>query len=224
MERESPTLVPVWSGGGGGGGAAIANNVLYYASNNNLHALNPVTGAPLWNNTGIGQIHWQTPAIVNGVVYIGDNGRELTAFPLPGSPPMDAGSGDGGSKETALPRTGWVATASNGSGDVPGNALDGNEATRFSTGAPMANGMWLQLDMQAARTFDQITMDSGGSTNDYARGYAVYVSSDGVTFGNPVATGTATAPLITVSFATQTARYLKVVRRERPASGGRSPS
>src|SRR5579859_1849146 len=220
----NPSLVPVWSAGGGGGGAAIANGVLYYASNNNLHALNPVTGAQLWNNTGIGQIHWQTPAIVNGVVYIGDNGRQLTAFALPGStpPPNDAGSGDGaatdagpgdgGSTETALPRTGWVATASNTSGDVPANALDGNEATRFSTGAPMANGMWFQVDMQAARTFDQITMDSGGSANDYARGYAVYASSDGVNFGNPIATGTGTAPRISVSFATQTARYLKIVQ------------
>jgi hypothetical protein len=66
--------------------------------------------------------------------------------------------------------------------------------------------------MQAARTFNQITMDSGGSKNDYARGYAVYVSNDGVNFGNPIATGTGTAPLITVTFATQTARYLKIVQ------------
>ncbi len=125
----------------------------------------------------------------------------------------DAGTPEAGASETAFPRTGWVATASKTGGtDVPAHALDGNEATRFSTGAPMANGMWFQLDMQAARTFDQVTMDSGGSKNDYARGYAIYVSSDGVNYGNPVATGTGTAPLITVTFGAQTARYLKIVQ------------
>jgi hypothetical protein len=76
----NPSLVAMWSAGGGGGGAAIANNVLYYASNNDFHALNPTTGVELWHNTGIGAIHWQTPTVVNGVVYIGDNGRQLTAF------------------------------------------------------------------------------------------------------------------------------------------------
>jgi hypothetical protein len=125
----------------------------------------------------------------------------------------ETGTPETGTSETAFPRTGWVATASNtGGADVPARALDGNEATRFTTGTPMTNGMWFQVDMQAARTFNEITMDSGGSGNDYARGYAVYVSNDGVSFGNPVATGTGTAPLITVAFATQTARYVKIVQ------------
>jgi hypothetical protein len=229
----NPSIVPQWHQGGGGGGAAVANNVVYYASNNNLHALDPTTGNSLWNNTGIGQIHWQTPAIVNGVVYIGDNSRELTAFAIPGS--LDGGSSGASSGassgsasgtssgsasgasagsssgETALSRTGWVATASAGSSSA-GNALDGNTGTRFTTGTAMVNGMWFEVDMLAAQTFNQITMDSAGSTNDYARGYQVFVSTDGTNFGSAIATGTASAALITVTFPTQTARYLKVVQ------------
>jgi beta-glucosidase len=112
-----------------------------------------------------------------------------------------------------LSRTGWVASASNTGGtDVPANAIDGNTATRWSTGTPMANGMWFQVDMKSAQTFDQITMDSGGNVNDYARGYQVFVSNDGVNFGTAVATGTGTGALITVSFASQTARYVRVVQ------------
>jgi beta-glucosidase len=55
-------------------------------------------------------------------------------------------------------------------------------------------------------------MDSGPSTNDYARGYQVFVSSDGLTWGNPIATGAGTAALITVTFPTQTFQYIKIVQ------------
>ena len=50
------------------------------------------------NNTGIGQIHWQTPTIANGVVYISDNGRQLTGFGTIGSmaPPPEVISPLGG--------------------------------------------------------------------------------------------------------------------------------
>jgi hypothetical protein len=112
----------------------------------------------------------------------------------------------------ALTRTGWTATASaTGGTDVPGNVLDGAAGTRWTTGAAQANGQWLQIDMGAAQSFVQLTMDSGGS-NDYAHGYQVFVSNDGTNWGTAVATGTGTASLITVTFPSQTARYLRVVQ------------
>jgi hypothetical protein len=192
----NPTLVAKWSAGGGGGGSAIANNVLYYASNNNLHALNPTTGAQLWNNTGIGAIHWQTPTIANGVVYIGDNGRQLSAFSL--------------NSETALSRTGWTAVGTPTGGDIAANALDGNAATRWSTGTAMTSGMSFVVDMKAAKAFDEVKLDAGGA-NDYPRGYQVFVSNDGASFGTAVATGTGASVTVTSKFPAQTARYIKVV-------------
>ncbi|MGI5239733.1 glycoside hydrolase family 3 C-terminal domain-containing protein [Dactylosporangium sp. CA-139066] len=112
-----------------------------------------------------------------------------------------------------LPRTGWTATASaTGGADVPARVLDGDTATRWSTGTPMANGQWLTVDLGAPRTFKQLRMDSAGSANDYARGYQVLVSNDGTTWSAPVATGTGTAALITAAFPAQTARYVRVVQ------------
>jgi hypothetical protein len=126
--------------------------------------------------------------------------------------PQTCASGGGGG-ETALSRVGWVATASNtGGSDVPARALDGNASTRWSSGAAMSNGMWLEVDMQTAQSFNEVTMDSGGSTNDYARGYQVFVSNDGVSFGSAIASGTGSAALITVQFPTQSARYIKIVQ------------
>src|SRR5579863_4498624 len=73
----------------------------------------------------------------------------------------------------SLPRTGWVAAASVGAN--PAYALDGNNATRWTTGTPQANGQWFEVDMRSTQTFSQLTLDAAGSTGDYPRGYAVYV-------------------------------------------------
>ncbi|RKP57302.1 fibronectin type III domain-containing protein [Cohnella endophytica] len=118
----------------------------------------------------------------------------------------------GGGTGTALDRTGWTATSNPTSGDVPANLLDGNMATRWSTGTPMAAGQYFVIDMKSAKSFNKLTMDSTGSNSDYARGYEVYVSNDGTTWGSAVASGTGTGPVVTANFATQSARYIKVVQ------------
>jgi beta-glucosidase len=111
-----------------------------------------------------------------------------------------------------LARTGWTATASSTSGaDVPANALDGALGTRWSSGVTQANGQWFLVDMQSNQTFKQLTLDANGTT-DYPHGYQVFVSTDGVNFGSAVATGAPTASLVTITFPTQTARYIKIVQ------------
>ena len=113
-----------------------------------------------------------------------------------------------------LPRAGWVASASTTGGDAPGNALDGNLGTRFSTGTAMVPGQWWQVDMLAPQTFSFLTMDAGGSAGDYPRGYQILVSNDGVSFGPPVASGVGTTQAITVSFPQQVARYVRIVQTQ----------
>ena len=118
----------------------------------------------------------------------------------------------GGSSPTALPRTGWIATASpTSTTDVPARMLDGNPATRWSSGAPMTNGNTVTVDLGASRAFGRLTMDSAGSTLDYARGYTVAESADNATW-RTVATGTGASALISVPLGAQTARYLRITQ------------
>jgi beta-glucosidase len=141
-------------------------------------------------------------------IYVGSSSRDIR---LTGSVTVAGSTGGGG--QTVLPRTGWTATASVSSAtDVPARMLDGNTATRWSTGVPMANGQTVTVDMGAVHSIDQITMDSAGSTNDYAHGYQVSLSTDGVTFGAPVATGAGTAALVTATFPAANARYIRVTQ------------
>ena len=119
---------------------------------------------------------------------------------------------------SALPRTGWVATASDASsGDAPGNMLDGNSDTRYSSGTGQYNGLWIQVDMGQTQTFGKIVLDVGGSTGDYARSADVYVSMDGTDW-TKVSSVTDGQRVQLVSFPTQTARYIKVVNTDDVAS------
>ncbi len=153
---------------------------------------------------------WTTTWTTTGgthTIYVGSSSRDIR---LTGSVTV-AGSGGGG--QTALPRTGWTVTASvSSTTDVPARMLDGNTATRWSTGTPMVNGQTVTVDMGGVNTIDQITMDSAGSLNDYAHGYQVNLSTDGVNFGTPVATGAGTAALVTVTFPATSARYIRVTQ------------
>ena len=95
-------------------------------------------------------------------------------------------------------------------GDVPGNMLDGNSNTRYSSGTGQYDGLWFPVDMGQTQTFDKIVLDSGSSIGDYARSADVYVSTDGTDW-TKVSSVVRRSTSPTGSFPTQTARYIKVV-------------
>jgi hypothetical protein len=111
-----------------------------------------------------------------------------------------------------LSTAGWVASASATSGtNTPAKAIDGSVTTRWTTGINQASGQYFQLDLGAPRTFSRIVMNAGASGGEYPHKYNVFVSNDGVSFGAAVASGTGIKQIETVDFASQTARYLRVV-------------
>jgi len=61
----------------------LVNGVLYAAGDHNLRAIDPLSGTVLWQDTNIGSIHWESPVIVNGILYLTDNGATLRAYTLP---------------------------------------------------------------------------------------------------------------------------------------------
>jgi hypothetical protein len=113
----------------------------------------------------------------------------------------------------ALPRSTWSATASSTCGaDTPSKALDDNAQTRWSSGLNQANGQWFRVDMQTPQTFTKITVDAGGSSGDYPRGYQVFTSNDGTNWGTVIASGSGSSQLVTIAFPSKTARYIKIVQ------------
>jgi hypothetical protein len=129
---------------------------------------------------------------------------------------MEAAAGDAGSGVLLpLSRTGWSVSSNPTSADpnnAPANAIDGDLTTRFSTGATQQSGFYYQINLGGVRSFSQITLDLGGNGGDAAVGYSVTVSNDGTTWSAPVATGTGGVALITITFAEQTAQYVRVTQ------------
>jgi glucosylceramidase len=116
-----------------------------------------------------------------------------------------------------LSPTGWTATAnppgptnSCCTGDVAANAVDDDASTRYSTGEGQAPGEYLQIDFGRALPVAQLVLDSGASTGDYPRGYAVSVSNDGTTWSQPVATGAGTGQITPIGLDGRPVRYVRV--------------
>ncbi|WP_168801739.1 discoidin domain-containing protein [Glycomyces buryatensis] len=116
---------------------------------------------------------------------------------------------------TALPRTDWTATASDESpwpSDALDHMLDADIDTRYSSGTGQYNGMWMQVDMGQAQTFNKLVLDAGGSVGDYTRSADVFVSANGTDWTKvSTLTGDGEQAVQLTSFPTQAARYIKVV-------------
>jgi len=81
-EDGDPQLVLRWKSDFGGTTPIIVNRVLYLAAPHRFVALRPTTGAVLWEDNTIGDIHWQSPIIVNDTVYLTENAGYVTAYSL----------------------------------------------------------------------------------------------------------------------------------------------
>jgi HEAT repeat protein len=114
-------------------------------------------------------------------------------------------------KETLLNKS-LKATASP-NGGAAGQALDGNPGTRWDTGRGMKPGDWFVVDLGVESTIKGLTLDATNSPNDYPRGYEVYVSFDGGSWGKPVITGKGTQPLTKITFDKPVrTRFIKIVQ------------
>jgi outer membrane protein assembly factor BamB len=76
----TPSLTPQWTDTSGGASPIIANGVLYYAGSGGVRALDPTTGTLLWSDTSISGIHWESPIVVNGHLFVTDEGSQLWAY------------------------------------------------------------------------------------------------------------------------------------------------
>ena len=73
-----------WTVAPGGTSPIVAGGVLFVASNGLVRGLDPSTGATLWSDASIGGVHWQSPIVARGVVYVEDETGSLTALSLDG--------------------------------------------------------------------------------------------------------------------------------------------
>ncbi len=108
-------------------------------------------------------------------------------------------------------RKAWKLTASHAAKDCPA-AIDGNAASRYTTGASQVPGMWFQIELPQETLLSGLELDSAKSPSDYPRGYEVALSADGTTWGKPVATGKGSSAVTAIAFAPAKARFIKITQ------------
>jgi len=78
-----PSLTQRWTAAAGTS-PIITNGTLYYLTGSKLTALDPVSGTLIWQSAALGGIHWQSPIVVNGRIYVIDNTSQLWTYQLDG--------------------------------------------------------------------------------------------------------------------------------------------
>jgi len=79
-EDGNPRLDTRWVNDVDGQTPILVGGVLYFARGHELVALDPETGKKLWSDNSLGLIHWQSPIIVNGRIYVSDQESHLFAY------------------------------------------------------------------------------------------------------------------------------------------------
>lgn len=184
-------------------------------------------GKPVWNGTFSGR--------VDGVTFEGEDAGHVKFSVTPGTwkfigfgtLPLNSPKPlpEPPANDTPLDKKGWIATASVPDGEfqlsgkkIPvdvsaANAIDGDHWTGWRDMTKVQYpGQWLELDMREPRTFDKVVVDNTWALWDSPERYAVTVSSDGKDWSPPVATGAGQLGLTTITFPTQTTRYLRVTQ------------
>lgn len=88
-QQGQTTLHLAYSNANTGSSPFIANNLLFLEGSGILSALDPTTGKTLWDSTlptaggTIGGLHWESPLVINGIVYVPDEDGMLTAYGIP---------------------------------------------------------------------------------------------------------------------------------------------
>jgi HEAT repeat protein/type 1 glutamine amidotransferase len=108
-----------------------------------------------------------------------------------------------------LKKISYALSASQGAGDLA-KAIDGDPATRWTTGEPQKPGQWLQIDMGYFAKVRKLTLDTTPSPGDYPREFAVYVSSDGKNWGDAVEKGKGEGPVTEIKISADRTRFIKI--------------
>ncbi|WP_144124118.1 discoidin domain-containing protein [Catellatospora sichuanensis] len=102
-----------------------------------------------------------------------------------------------------------ATAAAQPAGENPAAAVDADASTRWSSGTGQAPGQYLQIDLGTQAVFRRVAIDSGGNLGDYARGWRLSASADGVTW-REVAAGAGVGQLTLVDVPPTRARHLRI--------------
>jgi hypothetical protein len=166
-----PSLAMQWKTANGGFSPLVANNVLYYAGPLFIRALDPASGTQLWIDTAkVGDIHWQSPVVANGVLYITDQSSHLTAYSL--------GVSLQSVSPTWGPTGGGTLTTLFGSGFLPGATVSFGGTSSPSVSFVSSNTVTATTPPNAAGPVNVVLTNPGGAFVPLTNGFSYEDGAD----------------------------------------------
>ena len=104
----------------------------------------------------------------------------------------------------------WRVTAKTNEATAK-NAIDGNPKTRYTSGSPMNNGMWYQVELPEPTTLTGCVLEFEQSPNDYPRGYKLECSSDGQSW-NTLAKGAGGEQSTAIQHAPTKTKFIRITQ------------
>ena len=93
------------------------------------------------------------------------------------------------------------------------NAIDGDHWTGWrDMTQKQYKGQWFELDMKQLQQFNKIELDNTWALWDSPKNYSVEVSTNGINWGKPIATGSGSLGITEITFPPQVARYIRVTQ------------
>lgn len=90
--------------------------------------------------------------------------------------------------------------------------LDGNLKTKWSSDKPLANGMWIAIELPAEETVNGLRLSFSERGGYLVRNLRVETSLDGQTWSKPVYNGGAVTNLTEIAFAPTKAKFVKITQ------------
>lgn len=87
--------------------------------------------------------------------------------------------------------------------------LDGDPATRWSSGEGQDTDMSVTVDLGSRQTFTELSLEVGASIGDFPRSYLLQISEDGVSWRS-IARGPGRTGELVVALPETTARYVRI--------------
>ncbi|MEM8926421.1 MAG: ATP-binding protein [Actinomycetota bacterium] len=144
-----------------------------------------------------------------------DRGASEVVAGAPASPSADPATAD---DDVPLDRSRWSVRASTFyEQELPERAIDGDVATRWTTGRYQdANDMWFEIDFGATRTISRIDLELNAIwAEDFPRGYTVQIITESGEMGATIARDRAvqrTFPTTVIEFEPQTMRGVRITQ------------
>ena len=83
-DADNPSLSQKWATSDAGTSPVVANSTVYHVSGGVIYGLEATSGTTVWSTSDIGGIHWQSPIVANGRLYVFDVTSKLWVFVLDG--------------------------------------------------------------------------------------------------------------------------------------------